>query len=236
MQGLPSYVLDGGPNAEQLEKSFGTFLGGIWSLLASITGGVDWLDVAEPLSDLGPQYRVLFALYICSVLFGLLNIVSGICLNVALKAGDMARDMAMDMVLSDQKQLAFRITDIFLEADLDQSGALTFDEFKTHLQDEKVKALFMDLDIDISCAERVFVLLDPDKCGEVQLEEFVDGVLKHRGSAKMVDLALLSNAVQDTVVGQQQIIMKALEKLQETTEENRDNRMPSDGVRTMPFG
>ena len=58
----------------------------------------------------------------------------------------------------------------------------------------------MCLDIDVSSAVKIFKLLDEDQTEEVELEEFVDGLVKYRGSAKMIDLSLLAQEITRTVV------------------------------------
>merc|ERR1712232_1414521 len=68
-----------------------------------------------------------------------------------------------------------------------------------YMGDEKIKAYFMSLDIDVSSATKVFNLLDQEKTGNVELEKFVGGCLKYRGTAKNVDVAILSEKVDDVL-------------------------------------
>merc|ERR1712113_640178 len=68
---------------------------------------------------------------------------------------------------------------------------LSFDAFEQHLKDDNVKALLAHLDIDVSEASGLFLLLDGDGNGFVDLEEFLSGCMRLKGPAKQVDLALL---------------------------------------------
>merc|ERR1711896_41227 len=77
---------------------------------------------------------------------------------------------------------------LFLEADADGSGSVTWEEFHAYLQDEKIKAYFMALELDMSSVVRIFDLLDVDATGELELVEFVEGLIRLRGDAKMVDM------------------------------------------------
>eukprot|EP00404_Azadinium_spinosum_P036144 CAMPEP_0180643636 /NCGR_PEP_ID=MMETSP1037_2-20121125/47933_1 /TAXON_ID=632150 /ORGANISM="Azadinium spinosum, Strain 3D9" /LENGTH=119 /DNA_ID=CAMNT_0022667183 /DNA_START=383 /DNA_END=742 /DNA_ORIENTATION=+ len=95
------------------------------------------------------------------------------------------------MAMVKKDSLVKDIVEAFQEADEDLSGTLSLKEFQSYLSDEKVKMYFMSLDIDVTSAEKVFKLLDKTEWGEVQLEAFVEGCLEYRGSAKMIDFALL---------------------------------------------
>merc|ERR1711971_178650 len=94
---------------------------------------------------------------------------------------------------------------LFMEADTDRSGTLSWDEFLEFVGDEKIMAYFMALDLDMSSAGKIFHLLDKEKIGELELETFVDGCIKLRGSAKMVDIA--------TVQAQNTKLMEVVDEL-----------------------
>merc|ERR1719215_854331 len=81
-----------------------------------------------------------------------------------------------------------RIRNFFLAADIDKSGTLSWDEFRTYLQDRKVKAYFQSMDLDVSQAHVLFELLDSDGSDQVELQEFLDGCMRLKGNAKSIDL------------------------------------------------
>jgi len=83
------------------------------------------------------------------------------------------------------------VTKLFEAADEDGSGTLSWSEFETHLDDERVRAHFKNLALDITEARALFVLLDVDESDEVPIERFIQGCLRMRGDAKSIDVNML---------------------------------------------
>eukprot|EP00405_Crypthecodinium_cohnii_P029335 CAMPEP_0206507074 /NCGR_PEP_ID=MMETSP0324_2-20121206/57269_1 /ASSEMBLY_ACC=CAM_ASM_000836 /TAXON_ID=2866 /ORGANISM="Crypthecodinium cohnii, Strain Seligo" /LENGTH=259 /DNA_ID=CAMNT_0053997175 /DNA_START=146 /DNA_END=925 /DNA_ORIENTATION=+ len=81
------------------------------------------------------------------------------------------------------------VRQLFLKADADGSGFLTWDKFKATLDSDEMGMYFEAMDLDIDEAEDLFRLLDADGSGEVDFDEFVNGCFRLRGSAKAIDLA-----------------------------------------------
>lgn len=86
--------------------------------------------------------------------------------------------------------------EVFDELDSNSSGALSLEEFERHINDEKIIAYMSQLGLDVSQIRTLFKLLDADRTGEVDLEEFVSGCLRLRGGAKNLDLAILTYQVE----------------------------------------
>jgi len=84
-----------------------------------------------------------------------------------------------------------RIKTFFDEADVDKSGTLSWEEFEAHLRNNKVKAYFQALELDVSQAHILFQLLDTDNSNSVGLDEFLDGCLRLKGQARGIDMNLL---------------------------------------------
>merc|ERR1719174_1613416 len=103
----------------------------------------------------------------------------------------MNRELAIDSIMCKRETMIEDMVNLFLEADVDQSGTVSWEEFQTYLQDEKIKAYFMALELDMTSVVKIFDLLDNDATGELELVEFVEGCIKLRGNAKMVDFAAL---------------------------------------------
>merc|ERR1711920_1128037 len=80
--------------------------------------------------------------------------------------------------------------------DTNGSGALSLEEFEKHIEDEKIMAYLRTREIDIGQVKTLFTLLDVDQTGDVDMEEFVAGVLRLKGGATSMDLAVLTYRVQ----------------------------------------
>merc|ERR1719440_311146 len=67
----------------EIAKWYASIYDSIFSLLAAILGGADWVDIVRPLAQASEIYRLAFAFYIVFVVVGVLNILTGIFLDSA---------------------------------------------------------------------------------------------------------------------------------------------------------
>merc|ERR1712217_502883 len=77
------------------------------------------------------------------------------------------------------------------ELDSDKNGVIDIHEFEQHLEDEKMLAYFASLEVDVSNAWTLFKLLDEDREGGIDLEEFVVGLMQLKGYAKAIHVEKL---------------------------------------------
>merc|ERR1711972_527516 len=84
-----------------------------------------------------------------------------------------------------------QVSDIFLEMDKDGSNTVTVEEFKGAMKDKKVLAYFNALELDFTDIMTLFVLLDRDQNGSINLEEFLRGCMRLKGAARTFDIAKL---------------------------------------------
>lgn len=109
----------------------------------------------------------------------------------------MNRELIMDEAISNRDSTVKEVIEIFLEADVDGSGALSWMEFQEFMNDERIKAFFMSLELDLSSISRIFNLLDPDGDQSLDPQEFVEGCIELRGNAKKVDVTLIQRELND---------------------------------------
>jgi len=64
-------------------------------------------------------------------------------------------------------------------------------DLEAHLDDERAVAYFNALEVDCTEARSLFTLLDVDRSGVVNFDEFLHGCEKLKGDAKSIDIALL---------------------------------------------
>merc|ERR1712232_1386220 len=148
-------------------------------------------ETAVPIAVTGYLYKYFFLFYILFVTIGLLNILTGIFVHVAMQSSVMNREITIDEALSNRDNMVKEVTELFLEADADGSGVLSWREFEEFIQDEKIKAFFMTLELDISSCSKIFHLLDVSGDGTLSAHEFVEGCIEMRGMARKVDITLL---------------------------------------------
>merc|ERR1711920_897203 len=170
-------------------------------LFESITGGRDWGEVFYCLFRIGAVYGILFVAYVYFMVFLVLNVVIGTVVDVTASVSSKDRDLMVDDQIASLKGYATDIKNFFKQADADNSGHLSWKEFKSHLEDDRVKAYFQTLDLDIRNAHTLFKLLDRNDNGEVGIEEFLDGCLRLKGQAKSLDIHLVIYQLETLIKG-----------------------------------
>uniref|UniRef100_A0A7S2BI91 EF-hand domain-containing protein n=1 Tax=Alexandrium andersonii TaxID=327968 RepID=A0A7S2BI91_9DINO len=174
--------------ANDMNKYFGNLYETMVSLLCSITGGQDWMVYGSQLRhlELGNVYFAVFYFYIIFCLVGMLNVVTGIFVDSAVCTR--TEDEVVECFTEDQRRTSEEVRRIFKEADVDNSGSLSFEELSRHLENPWVKAYFSGLDIDPSEAGIIFSLMDTSGNNSISIDEFVDGTMKLKGHAKSIDV------------------------------------------------
>jgi len=76
----------------------------------------------------------------------------------------------------------------FESVDADGSGFVTLDEIMEMLEDPTLSAYFSVLGFEVDDARRLFMLLDQDNSGEVEIHEFMEGCIKLKGQARSIDV------------------------------------------------
>jgi len=178
-------------DAANLVIYFGSISEIFVSLFCAVSGGNDWMTYGSPMRALDPNhlYFGIFVFYVAFCYVGVLNVVTGIFVDTAVCTR--TEDEVVEHFTEDQRRTGEEVRRIFKEADRDSSGSMTFDEFATHLDNPWVKAYLSGLDIDTSDARVIFTLMDVDGSEQIDIDEFVDGTMKIKGSAKSIDILSL---------------------------------------------
>jgi voltage-gated sodium channel len=164
-----------------LDQYYGSLFRSVLSLFEAFTGGVDWDILAQPLVDIHWIYGVIFVLYIAFALFAMMNVVTGVFVETALTNARQDKD----------SDLVNLLREVFMKADDDGSGTMTWEEFEKSIEDPQMDAVFKVIDLDRSEAKGLFQLIDVYDQGEIAREEFILGCLRLQGTAKALDLATL---------------------------------------------
>jgi len=177
--------------AAEMKDWWGGIYRAMITFFMAITGGADWSDPLRALKKIHPVYECLFIFYIFFMYFGVLNVVVGAFVATASQIAADDRDAIVRAETERLSRYTERIKGFFKEADLDHSGTLSWEEFRSHLADPKVKAYFQSLELDVSQAHILFELLDVDGSDQVTIDEFLDGCMRLKGQARSIDLNML---------------------------------------------
>jgi hypothetical protein len=174
-------------DVKTLDQYFGSMSRTMLSLAQAVSGGIDWGDLSEALAsnEIYMTGVIPLIVYVAFATMAMMNIITGIFLETAMKRAEAEREG----FASRQARL------VFDKADDDQSGNISWPDFEMALADQQMKNFFETIDIDMSEAKTLFELLDVSGDGFVSAEDFITGCLRVRGSAKSLDLLVLSREV-----------------------------------------
>jgi len=169
-------------NMDELNKYYGTLSRSMLSLFETITEGIHWSEIMEPIAkDCSIWLTIVFVVYMFFAIFLLMNVVTGLFCSSAMETAEMTR----------KKNLMQQMCQMFVHLDDDGSGIVTWDEFSHHLQNPRMMSYLRAIDIDPTEAGKLFSLLDADESGGLEAEELVSGCLRLHGNAKALELAAL---------------------------------------------
>merc|ERR1719362_1856280 len=124
----------------ELAQRYGSILQTLYTLLGSITGGLDWLSATDCLERLSPLYQFVFAVYVFFTVIGVLNVLTGIFVERANELTGLDRDLVVQSEFRRNEMFVEGMTRIFQEADKDGSGGISWEEFRSYLKNARVKA------------------------------------------------------------------------------------------------
>merc|ERR1740123_299317 len=174
-----------------LREHFGTLDRSFLSLFEGMSGGISWGELLDILESLPSIYTYIFLSFISFAIFGVVNIVTAVFIDTALQCSEADRNTMVQEEILQKEKYAKRIVVLFQELDIDKSGVIGFDEFEKAVQDSQVVALINALGLDITDIRTLFVLLDRDRSGAIDIEEFLVGCMRLQGGAKALDLIKL---------------------------------------------
>lgn len=191
-----NHIIEGGTDdIAKLESYFGSLHVSVHTLFMSISGGLTWMDATLALAQISWIWVYVFSCYIAFSVFAVLNVMTGVFCQSAIKGAERDQEMVVQSLIMDKHQLKTSLGKLFQKMDDDQSGKLTLAQFEKHFQDEEVRVLFEALEIGATDAWSLFLSLDHNEDYQIEPAEFLEGCLQLRGSAKAIDLFMLRRQV-----------------------------------------
>jgi hypothetical protein len=176
---------------EKLLEYFGSFWDAGFTLLLTVTGGTDWVEVSRALAEIGWLYKWAFVFYIVFTLLLVMNILTGVFVNTAIESATHNKSLAIDITHNKVENMIEQMTQWFIDADKDGSGNISWKELRDLLGNVSVREYLMANGVEVASAAQIFLLLDRRGTGEIEPEEFVDNLISLQGNAKAIDLASL---------------------------------------------
>eukprot|EP00439_Symbiodinium_sp_Y106_P023569 s150_g2.t2 len=198
-----------------LRMYFGSVHGAMHTLFRSIANGISWDVVVRPLVKASWFWGYVYSLYIVFTLFAVLNVITAVFCQSTLEGAARDKELLAESHMLNKERYYLLVEDLFKNLQSDESGKVTLEDFQDHFNDVEVRAFFHGLDLEPSDAWVLFSLLDDDGSGDIDAEEFVEGLLRLKGPARAIDLAAIGRDCKSCVkrVHQTAKQMKRLEGL-----------------------
>ena len=176
-------------------ERYGTSLRALYTLY-EITFSGSWPSFTHPLIEKVHAGLVLFfVLYITVVAFGLIRVITAVFLKDTLDAAANDAEHLVGERLQKKAEYSKKLTAIFAAIDSTGEGLITEENLVEALNKPLVRAYFQtSLDLDVHESKALFHILD-DGDGTVTLEEFIDGMLRCKGSARAIDQVVLDRKI-----------------------------------------
>mmetsp|Transcript_42974 Transcript_42974/g.77304 ORF Transcript_42974/g.77304 Transcript_42974/m.77304 type:complete len:614 (+) Transcript_42974:43-1884(+) len=179
---------------EELSTLYGSLSKTVLSLFQGITGGHDWDTLVKPLwKFVSPWAVVLLVMYIAFALLAVLNVVTGMFCQNAIESATADKEIATMMKLEQQKHYAATMRSVFGQIDEDGSEGITLAELSRNLREPEMLAFFDSMGLDANDAWSMFSLMDDDRSGKIDIDEFISGCLLFRGNAKAIHVAKIKH-------------------------------------------
>eukprot|EP00439_Symbiodinium_sp_Y106_P074583 s2192_g14.t1 len=164
----------------------------ISTLFRSISNGMDWGTAADSLAAIDPIWAQLFNFYIAFISFAVLNVMTGVFCNSAIKAAERDHEMVIHSLLQSRKEFKELVSNLFQKIDDLGLGMITISEFERHFNDDSVRAFFESLEMGAVDAWTLFASLDADGDNVISLKDFTERCIQLHGPARSVDLYALT--------------------------------------------
>lgn len=174
-----------------LDEYFGTLHKSTHTLFQSVSGGLDWRLASSALAGISWFWAYCFTTYIAFTVFAVLNVMTGVFCQSALESAQRDQEIAVQNVMLNKQRFEDMLMSLFRHIDVEGRGRITITEFENHFEDEAFQCLLHSLELEVSDAWSLFMMLDLDDDHDIDAEDFLDGCMHLKGTAKAIDLAAL---------------------------------------------
>lgn len=177
---------------EELTKHWANLRQSMLSLFMAISQGLNWQDLLTPLLNVSEVGAILLILYVIMTIFAILNVVTGVFCNTAIESAGADKDIRTLKQIQDKAQQVELLKSVFDEIDFEQVNEISFDDVKRCLANGDLSSFMESMGISTNDVWTLFMLLDSDMTGLLDIDEFVNGCMQLRGPAKSLQVAKMS--------------------------------------------
>jgi len=172
---------------------FGSVGHAMLSLFQATTGGIDWRELYEMLRHEGVTSCFTLLLFVAFWHFSMLNIVTGLVMEKAVRNATPDRDQLMLEQRRAEDIMVAELKKLFMAMDSNGDSMLCMDEFVENLKDERIRQYLASLGISIQDAKMFFqVLMNASGNSSLHIDDFVMHCSHMKGYAMAIDLSQLT--------------------------------------------
>eukprot|EP00931_Biecheleriopsis_adriatica_P021867 TRINITY_DN14181_c0_g1_i1.p1 TRINITY_DN14181_c0_g1~~TRINITY_DN14181_c0_g1_i1.p1 ORF type:complete len:526 (+),score=85.59 TRINITY_DN14181_c0_g1_i1:625-2202(+) len=176
---------------ERVVECFGSVMTAMTTLFQTCTGGDDWSGFYKVAQITGDQNAVIFVCFVAFSQIALLNILTGIFVEGAMKAAQPEREIQAWEVHKTEKETEAELRRLCEAVAKGSNGILNREDFTNELMNGRLKAYFSLLGLDVKDAQKFFSMLEILSDGQVDVDAFVYGCLRMKGTATCLDMQYL---------------------------------------------
>lgn len=161
------------------------------TLFTAITGGMNWEDAMVPLRLISPLAASCFVFYIAIAVLAVVNVVTGVFCSTAMESASADKEIATMKQLQRKNAQVADLRRVFQEI-VDEENLVNLQEFQNAMNLPRFANFLESMGISTEDIAILFTVIDADRSGFIDLDEFVQGCLQLHGPAKSLQLAKMS--------------------------------------------
>lgn len=173
---------------ESLDEHWGGVFQSLLSMYMAGMNGEDWKFIADPLWEVGPGFYLLFLLYTAFYYCAITNTLTSLFVEATIANSDCDQRQVVQHELDRTDHYVRMLKQWFGTIDKENSGEITMQQIDEHLGRPEMVAFAARMEIEVVELRQFFNLLSCSGRRPVDLQTFVVGCIKLRGSAKSMDL------------------------------------------------
>mmetsp|Transcript_132188 Transcript_132188/g.313384 ORF Transcript_132188/g.313384 Transcript_132188/m.313384 type:complete len:206 (-) Transcript_132188:53-670(-) len=166
------------------------------TLFLAISGGVDWSQTMVPLGEVSGLAATTLCLYIIITVFAVINVVTGVFCNTAIESAAEDKDIAIMKQMKQQRAQVESLRGFFEKIQTVEGNVgnqVSLRDLKEALHRDKLSGFLESMGISTQDVWSLFMIIDADRSGLIDLEEFVAGCMQLHGPAKSLHVAKMSH-------------------------------------------
>lgn len=173
---------------QTLDEHWGSVYRSLLSMYMASMAGEDWKWIAQPLEKVGWVFYAAFLAYTGFYACVVTNTFTSLFVEATIAHADTDQRQLIQHELDNKDQYIKMLTEWYDFLTVDNSGAITLEQFEEHLHAPEIVAFAARMEIDVLEVRQFFSVISSHGRRPVDLDTFVVGCIKLKGMAKSMDL------------------------------------------------